>query len=122
MKSWRRTPKFRWCIRYEKCNRQSPTRLPDHIHPNANGAGAITRDHQAASPAIAETSPHRPVSADVVRVMKKLAIACVFLALSISIHGAAPIRYHVTFPEPQHRWMQVEATFPESAQPPWSCE
>ena len=45
--------------------------------------------------------------------MKKLAIACVFLSLSISIHGAAPIRYHVSFPEPQHRWMQVDVTFPE---------
>src|SRR5439155_21013729 len=24
-----------------------------------------------------------------------------------------PIRYRLSFPEPQHRWMQVEATFPE---------
>ncbi len=54
--------------------------------------------------------------------MKKLAIACVFLALSISIHGAAPIRYHVTFPEPQHRWMQVDVTFPELGATSSSCE
>src|SRR5262245_47341683 len=27
--------------------------------------------------------------------------------------AAAPVRYRVSFPEPQHRWMQVEATFPE---------
>jgi predicted metalloprotease with PDZ domain len=28
-------------------------------------------------------------------------------------HAAAPIRYRVSFPEPQHRWLQVEADFGE---------
>jgi predicted metalloprotease with PDZ domain len=32
-------------------------------------------------------------------------------ALSIAIRAATPVRYRVSFPEPQHRWMQVEATF-----------
>jgi predicted metalloprotease with PDZ domain len=30
-----------------------------------------------------------------------------------TISVVSPIRYRFTFPEPQHRWMQVEATFPE---------
>lgn len=30
-----------------------------------------------------------------------------------SFHAAAPVRYRLSFPEPQHRWMQVEASFPE---------
>jgi predicted metalloprotease with PDZ domain len=29
----------------------------------------------------------------------------------------APIQYRFSFPEPQHRWMQVEATFPALTQP-----
>ncbi|OLD92214.1 MAG: hypothetical protein AUG84_01905 [Chloroflexi bacterium 13_1_20CM_4_66_7] len=29
------------------------------------------------------------------------------------MHGASPIRYRFSFPQPQHRWMQVEATFPD---------
>jgi predicted metalloprotease with PDZ domain len=28
------------------------------------------------------------------------------------LHGQEPIRYRLSFPEPQHRWMQVEARFP----------
>jgi len=41
-------------------------------------------------------------------------LVCVFLlAASVSFHAAAPIQYRLTFPEPQHRWMQVEASFTE---------
>src|SRR5471032_910609 len=41
-------------------------------------------------------------------------LVCVFLlAASVSFHAAAPIQYRLTFPEPQHRWMQVEAAFTE---------
>ena len=41
-------------------------------------------------------------------------LLCVFvLASSVSFHAAVPIRYRLTFPEPQHRWMQVEASFSE---------
>jgi predicted metalloprotease with PDZ domain len=32
---------------------------------------------------------------------------------SVGIDAAGPIQYRVSFPEPQHRWMQVEATFPD---------
>src|SRR5881628_1777774 len=28
-----------------------------------------------------------------------------------SFQAAEPIRYRLSFPEPQHRWMQVEASF-----------
>jgi predicted metalloprotease with PDZ domain len=41
--------------------------------------------------------------------------AVVFFVCSIALRAAAPVRYHVSFPEPQHRWMQVEATFPAVA-------
>jgi predicted metalloprotease with PDZ domain len=44
--------------------------------------------------------------------MRRLTL-CVFLLSAVSFHAAAPIRYRLTFPEPQHRWMQVEATFSE---------
>ncbi len=37
-------------------------------------------------------------------------------ALTISSHAAAPVRYTLTFPEPEHRWMQVEASFTELGQ------
>ena len=44
------------------------------------------------------------------------AMGSVVLAVAALVHAleaAAPVRYHVSFPEPQHRWMQVEATFPD---------
>jgi predicted metalloprotease with PDZ domain len=45
--------------------------------------------------------------------MRRLTVCVLLLASSASFHAAAPIRYRLTFPEPQHRWMQVEATFSE---------
>jgi predicted metalloprotease with PDZ domain len=45
--------------------------------------------------------------------MKRLFILIFFVASSASFHAAAPIRYRLSFPEPQHRWMQVEASFTE---------
>jgi predicted metalloprotease with PDZ domain len=33
-----------------------------------------------------------------------------------SFQAAEPIRYRLSFPEPQHRWMQVDATFPDVTQ------
>jgi predicted metalloprotease with PDZ domain len=43
--------------------------------------------------------------------IKFVGVVTLVLATSLGIHGASPVRYRVTFPEPQHRWMQVEATF-----------
>src|SRR3954464_3995845 len=45
--------------------------------------------------------------------MKKLAVVCAWLTVSVLVRAAAPVRYRVSFPEPQHRWMQVEAVFPD---------
>ena len=45
--------------------------------------------------------------------MRRFLVVVFLLASSVPFHAAAPIRYTLTFPEPQHRWMQVEATFGE---------
>ena len=43
-----------------------------------------------------------------------IALACVcVVAGSPSFHATEPIQYRFTFPEPEHRWMRVEATFPD---------
>jgi hypothetical protein len=34
-----------------------------------------------------------------------------FVAAATSFRAAEPVRYRFSFPEPQHRWMQVDATF-----------
>jgi predicted metalloprotease with PDZ domain len=39
--------------------------------------------------------------------------AALVAILAVSPGAAAPTRYRFTFPEPQHHWMQVEATFAE---------
>jgi len=43
--------------------------------------------------------------------MKRLVVAAVLVIVAGHFHAASPIRYRFLFPEPQHRWMQVEATF-----------
>jgi predicted metalloprotease with PDZ domain len=40
-----------------------------------------------------------------------LALAVLALTGVLDLHAANPVRYRFSFPEPQHRWMQVEATF-----------
>src|SRR5262249_51572835 len=40
-----------------------------------------------------------------------LPLALLLAAGALSLRAAEPTRYRFTFPEPQHRWMQVEATF-----------
>jgi predicted metalloprotease with PDZ domain len=45
--------------------------------------------------------------------MRRFLICLFLVAGSVSFHAAAPIRYRLSFPEPQHRWMQVEASFTE---------
>jgi predicted metalloprotease with PDZ domain len=44
---------------------------------------------------------------------RALAFAALFTVTILPLHGASPIHYRLSFPEPQHRWMQVEATFPD---------
>ena len=50
---------------------------------------------------------------------RRLLLAAVFVATQgLAFHAAAPVHYTLTFPEPEHRWMQVEAAFTELAQAP----
>ena len=43
---------------------------------------------------------------------RQVVVAAVFLAVTVSVVSAqAPVSYRVSFPAPEHRWMQVEATF-----------
>jgi predicted metalloprotease with PDZ domain len=43
-------------------------------------------------------------------------LIAIALAASAILDAAEPIRYRLSFPESQHRWMQVEATFPDLPQ------
>src|SRR5205814_5973034 len=45
--------------------------------------------------------------------MKRALISLAFLASAVRFDLASPIRYRLSFPEPQHRWMQVDASFTE---------
>ncbi len=47
------------------------------------------------------------------KIRARAAFAAALFACSIAVRAAGPVRYHVSFPEPQHRWMQVEAAFPD---------
>ena len=40
-----------------------------------------------------------------------LLAGAIALPVAVPVRAADPIRYRFSFPEPQHRWMQVEATF-----------
>jgi len=44
---------------------------------------------------------------------RRLLLAAILAASMVTVHAASPIRYRFSFPEPQHRWMQVEAMFPD---------
>ena len=45
--------------------------------------------------------------------IKRSLVGLAIVCGTVVFHASAPIRYRLTFPEPQHRWMQVEATFDE---------
>lgn len=40
-------------------------------------------------------------------------IAVCVLSLPAAVQAQAPVEYRFSFPEPEHHWMQVEATFPD---------
>jgi predicted metalloprotease with PDZ domain len=44
---------------------------------------------------------------------KRLFAVVLFVFVSTSAWAQAPIEYKLSFPSPEHRWMQVEARFPE---------
>ena len=62
------------------------------------------------------SEPQRPRSSQ--RYLLPITAAAIVFAVPALFHAAAPIRYTLTFPEPQHRWMQVEASFTELGQGP----
>jgi predicted metalloprotease with PDZ domain len=47
--------------------------------------------------------------------VKRLIVAAALTVATATLRAAEPIHYRFSFPEPQHRWMQVDATFPEIA-------
>jgi len=52
-------------------------------------------------------------------VLRKLLFSIALVSWTVSIQAAAaPVRYRVSFPEPQHRWMQVEVTFSDLGSTP----
>src|SRR3954468_1804736 len=45
---------------------------------------------------------------------RKLSIFPVILICAPAlVYAQAPVTYHLSIPEPQHHWMQIEAVFPE---------
>ena len=47
-----------------------------------------------------------------------LLVVAFIASQAVGFHAATPIHYALTFPEPQHRWMQVEASFTDLAATP----
>ena len=47
-----------------------------------------------------------------------LTLTLVVMAGALRFHAASPIAYRVTIPEPEHHWMQVEATFTDLTSAP----
>ena len=50
--------------------------------------------------------------------MRRALICLAILCGTLPFHAASPIAYRLSFPERQHRWMQVEATFTELGSAP----
>jgi hypothetical protein len=46
-----------------------------------------------------------------VKSLRHLLLLSVLVVIAWPLQSATPIQYHFTFPEPEHRWMQVDATF-----------
>ena len=50
--------------------------------------------------------------------IRVLFVAAFIASQTVTYHAATPIHYTLTFPAPQHRWMQVEASFTDLASTP----
>ncbi len=46
-------------------------------------------------------------------ILLALAVVCQLLLCGTGAYAQAPVEYRLSFPEPEHRWMQVEVTFPD---------
>jgi len=67
----------------------------------------------AAAAAAARLTISHPKESEIANVIKRSLVGLAIVCGTVSFHASAPIRYRLSFPEPQHRWMQVEATFDE---------
>jgi len=45
--------------------------------------------------------------------MRIFAATTLLLLINLPVFAQAPVSYRFTFPEPEHRWMQVEVSFPD---------
>jgi predicted metalloprotease with PDZ domain len=52
------------------------------------------------------------------RRLRLAAIAALALVALWPVRAAEPVHYYITIPEPEHHWMQVEATFPDLGNAP----
>lgn len=62
-----------------------------------------------------ETRPYEKDDTEMlvlIRVRVWIALVLLSLSLAASAAAQAPVSYRVSFPSPEHRWMQVEVTFP----------
>ena len=52
--------------------------------------------------------------------MRICAAAALLLLIIVPapVFAQAPVAYRLTFPEPEHRWMQVEVSFPDLSSNP----
>ncbi len=50
--------------------------------------------------------------------LRHLLLLSVLVVIAWPLQSATPIQYHFTFPEPEHRWMQVDATFSDVSPQP----
>jgi len=51
-------------------------------------------------------------------IRRTFVIAALVALLPLSFHAASPVSYRITIPEPEHHWMQVEATFADLTSAP----
>ena len=54
----------------------------------------------------------RHTASNAARVAVQLFVALLLAARLTGVGEVEPVRYHVTFPEPEHHWLRVEAIFP----------
>ena len=45
------------------------------------------------------------------RACRRLSLTVFLVLLPIAAAAQAPVAYRLSFPQPEHRWMQVEVTF-----------
>src|SRR5215213_5946795 len=67
----------------------------------------------ATQPSVSTRKARKILRGSIANVKQRALVVLALVCASVSFHAAAPIRYTFSFPEPQHHWMQVEASFPD---------